>query len=121
MFAMARYGTFWTCFVWLVLSTGSAWQIANFQTKRSFYGSLHVAPFKESVTDGTIPYVITRGDGSTGGGGLPMPKALSSDDDQDDRNELLRRPKVGAPMPQGRPSWFHVPAPSQGKHEWKRS
>jgi hypothetical protein len=26
----------------------------------------------------------------------------------------LRRPKVGAEMPVGRPSWFHVPAPSQG-------
>lgn len=27
----------------------------------------------------------------------------------------LKRPKVGAEMPVGRPSWFHVPAPSQGE------
>ena len=27
--------------------------------------------------------------------------------------DLKVRPKVGAPMPDGRPSWFHVPAPSQ--------
>jgi hypothetical protein len=26
----------------------------------------------------------------------------------------LKRPKVGAEMPHGRPSWFRVPAPSQG-------
>ena len=32
------------------------------------------------------------------------------DDDHDD--EKLVRPKVGAPMPLGRPSWFRVPAPS---------
>mmetsp|Transcript_35080 Transcript_35080/g.64555 ORF Transcript_35080/g.64555 Transcript_35080/m.64555 type:complete len:390 (-) Transcript_35080:653-1822(-) len=51
------------------------------------------------------PYVVERGDGSTGGGGLPMPK--SADDE-------LVRPKVGAEMPKGRPSWFRVPAPSQG-------
>eukprot|EP00977_Amphora_coffeiformis_P002988 scaffold569_cov165-Amphora_coffeaeformis.AAC.21 len=53
------------------------------------------------------PYVITRGDGSTGGGGLPMPKQMAQDDDA----EKLRRPKVGAEMPVGRPDWFKVPAP----------
>jgi lipoic acid synthetase len=53
-----------------------------------------------------VPYEIARGDGSTGGGGLPMPSSLQNDD-------ALVRPKVGAEMPQGRPSWFRVPAPSQ--------
>ena len=59
----------------------------------------------EDATE-SIPYEIARGDGSTGGGGLPMPHA------EDDDN--LVRPKVGAAMPDGRPSWFKVPAPSQG-------
>jgi lipoic acid synthetase len=53
-----------------------------------------------------VPYEIARGDGSTGGGGLPMPSSLQNED-------ALVRPKVGAEMPQGRPSWFRVPAPSQ--------
>lgn len=67
-----------------------------------------------------IPYAISRGDGSQGGGGLPMPgikKKNESDnivyDDSDDDDDGLRRPKVGAEMPKGRPSWFRVPAPSQ--------
>ncbi len=34
------------------------------------------------------------------------------DDDHDDEDGLVR-PKVGAAMPHGRPSWFRVPAPSQ--------
>ncbi len=38
-------------------------------------------------------------------------------DTQQQRDEIeedkLVRPKVGAEMPKGRPSWFHVPAPSQ--------
>ncbi|KAG7340131.1 lipoyl synthase [Nitzschia inconspicua] len=51
-----------------------------------------------------VPYVIARGDGSTGGGGVPMPRASKDDG--------LRRPKVNAEMPEGRPSWFRVPAPS---------
>lgn len=53
-----------------------------------------------------VPYTISRGDGSSGGGGLPMPKQFNDDDG-------LVRPKVGAEMPNGRPSWFRVPAPSQ--------
>lgn len=53
-----------------------------------------------------VPYEIARGDGSTGGGGLPMPKG---------GDDGLVRPKVGAEMPEGRPSWFRVPGPSQGK------
>ncbi|KAL3942053.1 MAG: hypothetical protein SGBAC_003681 [Bacillariaceae sp.] len=52
-------------------------------------------------------YIVARGDGSTGGGGLPMPKQLADEDD-----DGLKRPKVGAEMPNGRPSWFRVPAPS---------
>lgn len=50
-------------------------------------------------------YVERRGDGTTGGGGLPMPRQHPNDDG-------LVRPKVGAEMPHGRPSWFRVPAPS---------
>ena len=43
----------------------------------------------------SIPYIVARGDGSTGGGGLPMPHASEDDDDG------LTRPKVGAEMPEG--------------------
>jgi hypothetical protein len=88
----------------------------------------------DSTNDGkdeVVPYVIARGDGSTGGGGLPMPQnvmdrrknnqeisdysdSLSDSSDSDLSLSLsLRRPKVGAEMPDGRPSWFRVPAPSQ--------
>ena len=59
-------------------------------------------------------YEIARGDGSSGGGGVPMKKKTQQqimEEDDDDDNGLVR-PKVGAPMPNGRPSWFHVPAPS---------
>lgn len=56
-----------------------------------------------------VPYAIARGDGTTGGGGLAMPKANANEADG------LRRPKVGAEMPIGRPSWFRVPGPSQEK------
>jgi lipoic acid synthetase len=74
-----------------------------------------------------VPYVVARGDGMTGGGGLPMPKSKSKTSDKggdasqatkiDDSSEDdgLVRPKVGAEMPQGRPAWFRVPAPSQAK------
>jgi len=55
-----------------------------------------------------VSYLIARGDGSTGGGGLPMPGK-----DRDEDSDGLVRPKVGAEMPNGRPSWFRVPAPSQ--------
>jgi len=62
-----------------------------------------------------VSYVVARGDGSVGGGGLPMPKGRQQNDEGESENEQeeeLRRPKVGAEMPQGRPSWFRVPAPS---------
>ncbi|KAL3925695.1 MAG: hypothetical protein SGILL_000227 [Bacillariaceae sp.] len=55
--------------------------------------------------DEAVSYVVARGDGSTGGGGVAMPNA-----DIDEHG--LRRPKVSAEMPEGRPSWFRVPAPS---------
>ncbi len=78
------------------------------------------------TNDAKIPYVIARGDGTTGGGGLPMPNNINQnqskseksntinqddDDDNEDDGSKLRRPKVGAEMPLGRPSWFRVPAP----------
>jgi hypothetical protein len=51
---------------------------------------------------------------------LPKRQAPTDPNDGDppapsgDGSSPLRRPKVGADMPVGRPSWFHVPAPSQG-------
>lgn len=82
------------------------------------------------ATEKKIPYSVSRGDGSTGGGGRPMPNqqknqnasveqteqttTQSSTDETGDVDEELKRPKVGAEMPHGRPSWFRVPAPSQG-------
>jgi len=71
-----------------------------------------------------VPYVVARGDGSTGGGGLPMPRVNNREEDIHDAADIeshhndeskgqLKRPKVGASMPHGRPSWFRVPAPSQ--------
>lgn len=85
------------------------------------------AAAKEAGEEAAIPYVVARGDGMTGGGGLPMPKSKSGDkkelsqhndavgDGDDDEDDGLVRPKVGAEMPKGRPSWFRVPAPSQAK------
>ncbi|KAL3756276.1 hypothetical protein ACHAWU_007227 [Discostella pseudostelligera] len=71
-------------------------------------------------------YVTARGDGSSGGGGVPMKKSTrqsqeptsittvsESDVNDNDNDDQLVRPKVGAPMPIGRPSWFRVPAPSE--------
>lgn len=64
----------------------------------------------------TESYLEARGDGSSGGGGVPMKKKVAdapqslADAAEDD--DGMVRPKVGAPMPDGRPAWFHVPAPS---------
>lgn len=66
---------------------------------------------KASSTTSHIPYVVSRGDGSTGGGGRPMPTRRDIEHEED----TLKRPKVGAEMPHGRPAWFKVPAPSQGR------
>jgi N-terminal domain of lipoyl synthase of Radical_SAM family len=62
---------------------------------------------KNSIVDNNIPYVLQRGDGTMGGGGLIDKSSNESGETQ------LRRPKVGAEMPLGRPAWFKVPAPSQ--------
>lgn len=93
---------------------------------------LSVANDVTETQEQDIPYALSRGDGSTGGGGLPMPQQ------QDDglvrpkvsptrcrlvlrvdvhSHKLLRHvAQVGAEMPKGRPSWFRVPGPSQGSH-----
>jgi len=65
--------------------------------------SLSSTTEERTATLTTTDYVKERGDGSTGGGGL-----LHGEDG-------LVRPKVGAEMPKGRPSWFRVPAPSLDK------
>jgi len=65
-------------------------------------------------SDVVLPYILARGDGMTGGGGLPMPKGMKDGDDANENIDEFRRPKVGAEMPKGRPAWFKVPAPSQG-------
>jgi hypothetical protein len=86
---------------------------------------LSVASQDTEKTTAKVPYSISRGDGSTGGGGRPMPNKQNNnagveqsavEEGNDDYNEdgELKRPKVGAEMPHGRPSWFRVPAPSQG-------
>jgi len=83
------------------------------QARRKF--SLAVSQLENTDTaiskqdEEDLPYALARGDGSTGGGGLPMPRADAED------GVGLRRPKVGAEMPKGRPSWFKAPAPSQAK------
>jgi len=74
-------------------------------------------------SDHVSSYVALRGDGSTGGGGLPMPRSKELEKVGDERSrdnistdDHLVRPKVGAEMPKGRPSWFRVPAPSQAEN-----
>ncbi|KAL7553579.1 hypothetical protein ACHAWF_016894 [Thalassiosira exigua] len=71
---------------------------------------------QQQSTSSAESYLMARGDGSTGGGGVPMKKKASQqpamEQDDDDQDDGLVRPKVGVPMPNGRPSWFHVPAPS---------
>lgn len=74
---------------------------------------MQAASKEVAAAEAGIPYAITRGDGSTGGGGLPMPKQQQLIDRE---HQQLKRPKVGAEMPHGRPSWFKVPAPSQGTY-----
>ena len=73
-----------------------------------FVTSSEVDVEDSSAESSAVPYAVARGDGSKGGGGLPMPNASKE-------QEGLIRPKVGAEMPQGRPSWFRVPGPSQGE------
>lgn len=95
-------------FFLLQLSTSNAF--TTIQTHRATKIVLQSTTDDEVEIDSAQPYIVTRGDGSTGGGGLPMPAQLQTEDEEEDG---LRRPKVGAEMPNGRPSWFRVPAPSQ--------
>lgn len=74
---------------------GVAWQSNNLQ-RRVQRNRLSVASrdLEDVETKEKVPYAISRGDGSTGGGGLPMPHVNEGE-------EGLARPKVGAPMPEG--------------------
>jgi N-terminal domain of lipoyl synthase of Radical_SAM family len=73
---------------------------------------------EQATSKQKVPYAIARGDGTQGGGGVAMPKKHvinkhdSDDNEQQEELKKLRRPKVGAEMPKGRPDWFRVPAPS---------
>lgn len=78
------------------IQTGAAWQVTNHPHRASSILSVTSRDVAETTKeDQSVPYVISRGDGSTGGGGLPMPNA------QDDDDDGLTRPKVGAKMPEG--------------------
>jgi len=66
------------------------------------------AEYEEEEEKSNVPYVISRGDGTKGGGGLPMPSGRQSsssehqgDDSEKDEDDILRRPKVSADMPLG--------------------
>lgn len=77
---------------------GSAWYLTSPQKaprKTCLSVASHDTQGIKTTDDGekAIPYSVARGDGSTGGGGLPMPNT----DDEDG----LTRPKVGAEMPVG--------------------
>jgi hypothetical protein len=86
---------------------------ANYGSKSRHVLSVASREATEASATTKVPYSISRGDGSTGGGGLSMPNAAAADEGSSSAE--LKRPKVGAEMPLGRPSWFRVPAPSQGK------
>lgn len=70
-----------------------AWQSSTIFTDRRNGVALSVASNEVDEDQEQLPYVIARGDGSTGGGGLPMPNT--------DGEDGLTRPKVGAEMPEG--------------------
>lgn len=92
-----------------------SWTVSPAIRQRPSNIRLHVVSKESQATEEStedLPYVVARGDGMTGGGGLPMPKATEEE-------EGLARPKVGAEMPKGRPSWFKVPAPSEGRFTMK--
>lgn len=89
---------------------GFAWMPPSSKARSVMLGSLSVASQQttedalslaghngDEKEDNNIPYIISRGDGSTGGGGLPMPHSSLLDDDSNG----LRRPKVAAEMPKG--------------------
>lgn len=48
----------------------------------------------DEKSESKTPYLIARGDGSTGGGGLPMPKQMKNKDKPADAGDELVRPKV---------------------------
>jgi hypothetical protein len=56
--------------------------------------SQDVRDIEKQAEEEKVPYAIARGDGSTGGGGLPMPNS-------NEKENGLTRPKVGAQMPEG--------------------
>jgi hypothetical protein len=102
----------------------SAFSLLNTQQFTNAFQAARVSSKAQIVSSSTLfsttdekPYVVARGDGSSGGGGVPMKKSTpsGSSEETDEGDGNLVRPKVGAPMPQGRPSWFHVPAPSQSE------
>lgn len=80
------------------LGVASAWQPNNAvrttpSSRRSTWISVASRDVEQETKTEKVPYAIARGDGSTGGGGLPMPHAETADG--------LTRPKVGAEMPEG--------------------
>mmetsp|Transcript_13744 Transcript_13744/g.29916 ORF Transcript_13744/g.29916 Transcript_13744/m.29916 type:complete len:425 (+) Transcript_13744:224-1498(+) len=82
----------------------------NSNHKSALYASV-----EESIQQQSSAYEVARGDGSSGGGGVPMKKKSIQQQQQvedDEEEDGFVRPKVGAAMPNGRPSWFRVPAPS---------
>lgn len=95
------------------LTSGSAaWQMVQQTSPRSTLVTstqLSVLSEPDQQEHVVVPYIVARGDGSTGGGGLPMPHEAGNSG-----NTGQARPKVGVEMPKGRPSWFRVPAPSHG-------
>ena len=116
------------CFINPLVVPVTAWMTTPYhpQQRSRLYHPLDMMDETTTEIDTTTSsYVSTRGDGSTGGGGVPMPQRptlesqriglLHDTHDEDSTTSLdtaLRRPKVGAEMPLGRPSWFRVPAPS---------
>ena len=79
------------------LQDSVSWQPANSLLCRQQQRLLVVSGDLDEVdtqeNEDKVPYVVARGDGSTGGGGLPMPRM--------DEESGLTRPKVGAEMPEG--------------------
>jgi hypothetical protein len=79
------------------LQDGVAWQPNNSHTwrqgNRLSVASRDLDEVETQDKDKKVPYAVARGDGSTGGGGLPMPNSIDDDG--------LIRPKVGAAMPEG--------------------
>lgn len=96
---MTRYTTITFC-VWSIASAVSvaAWVPSATNFNRQARRTLCVLSEDVSETTEEVPYVIARGDGSTGGGGLPMPNREKAEDDE---TEELRRPKVNGEMPKG--------------------